>query len=52
MTEAQPPRRIGRSILAVLAGMVVGVAITLVTDEILSMERSCWQRSIAPSMEC
>jgi hypothetical protein len=35
MTEAQPPRRIGRSILAVLVGMVVGVALTLATDEIL-----------------
>ncbi len=35
MTEMQPPRRIGRSILAVLVGMVVGVAVTLATDEIL-----------------
>ena len=35
MTETQPPRRIGRSILALLAGMVVGVALTLTTDEIL-----------------
>jgi hypothetical protein len=35
MTETQPPRRIGRSILAVLVGMVVGVALTLATDEML-----------------
>ena len=35
MTEAQPPRRIGRSILAVLVGMVVAVALTLATDEML-----------------
>lgn len=35
MTEAQPPRRIGRSILALLVGMVVGVALTLATDQVL-----------------
>jgi hypothetical protein len=35
MTETQTPRRIGRSILALLAGMVVGVALTLTTDEFL-----------------
>lgn len=35
MTEAQPPRRIGRSILAVLVGMVVAIALTLATDELL-----------------
>jgi hypothetical protein len=35
MTETQPPRRIGRSILAVLVGMVVAVALTLATDEML-----------------
>jgi hypothetical protein len=35
MAEAKPPRRIGRSILAVLSGMVVTIAITLATDEIL-----------------
>lgn len=35
MAETQSPRRIGRSILALLAGMVVGVALTLATDEIL-----------------
>jgi hypothetical protein len=35
MSEPQAPRRIGRSILAVLAGMVLGVAITLATDEVL-----------------
>jgi hypothetical protein len=35
MTETQPPRRIGRSIVAVLVGMVVAVALTLATDEIL-----------------
>jgi hypothetical protein len=35
MTETQPPRRIGRNILAVLVGMVVAVALTLATDEML-----------------
>jgi len=35
MSDANPPRRIGRSIIAVLVGMVVGIAITLSTDEIL-----------------
>jgi hypothetical protein len=35
MTEAQPPRRISRSILAVFVGMVVAVALTLATDEML-----------------
>ena len=35
MTEGQPPRRIGRSILAVLVGMVVAIALTLATDEVL-----------------
>lgn len=35
MTEAQPPRRIGRSILALLVGMVVGVALALATDQVL-----------------
>jgi hypothetical protein len=35
LTEAQPPRRIGRSVLAVLVGMVVAIALTLATDELL-----------------
>ncbi len=35
MNETQPPRSIGRSIVAVLAGMVVGVALTLGTDVVL-----------------
>ena len=35
MSDTIPPRRIGRSIIAVLVGMVVGIAITLSTDEIL-----------------
>jgi hypothetical protein len=35
MSETNSPRRIGRSIWAVLAGMVVGIAITLVTDVVL-----------------
>ena len=35
MSDSNPPRRIGRSVGAVLAGIVVGVAITLGTDEIL-----------------
>ena len=35
MMEALPPRRIGRSILAVLVGMVVTIAVTLATDEML-----------------
>src|SRR5437879_7155349 len=35
MNETQPPRSIGRSIVAVLAGMVVGVAFTLGTDVVL-----------------
>jgi hypothetical protein len=32
MSERQPPRRIGRSIGAVLAGMFVGIILTLGTD--------------------
>ena len=35
MSDSNPPRRIGRSVGAILAGIVVGVAITLGTDEIL-----------------
>jgi hypothetical protein len=35
MSDTNPPRRIGRSVLAVLAGIVAGIAITLGTDEIL-----------------
>jgi hypothetical protein len=37
MSDTNPPRRIGRSVLAVLAGMVVGIAITLGTDQILHL---------------
>ena len=39
MSDANPPRRIGRSIGAVLAGMVAGIAITLGTDEVLHIIR-------------
>src|SRR5437762_14325966 len=39
MSDTIPPRRIGRSIIAVLVGMVVGIAITLSTDEILHIAR-------------
>jgi peptidoglycan/LPS O-acetylase OafA/YrhL len=35
MSETQPQRRVLRSIGAVLAGMVVGIALTLGTDELL-----------------
>ena len=35
MNEAQRPRRIGRSILAVIAGTVIGVVVTLGTDQVL-----------------
>jgi len=35
MSETDPPRRIGRSIGAVLAGIVVGVVLTLATDAAL-----------------
>ncbi len=35
MNDAQPPRRLGRSIGAVLAGMIVGIVVTLVTDAVL-----------------
>jgi len=35
MSEAQPPRQIGRSILAVIAGILAGVVLTLGTDEVL-----------------
>src|SRR3989440_3843062 len=35
MRDTILPRRIGRSIIAVLVGMVVGIAITLSADEIL-----------------
>jgi len=35
MSDSNPSRRIGRSVAAVLAGIVVGVAITLGTDQIL-----------------
>ena len=35
MNQAQRPRRIGRSIVAVLAGAFAGVAVTLATDALL-----------------
>jgi hypothetical protein len=35
MSETQPPRRIGRSIGAVLAGIVVGIILTIGTDIVL-----------------
>ncbi len=35
MSETQPPRRMLRSIGAVLAGMLVGIVLTLGTDELL-----------------
>jgi hypothetical protein len=35
MSETQPPRRIGQSIAAVIAGMLVGIVITLGTDVVL-----------------
>jgi hypothetical protein len=35
MSETHPPRRIGRSIAAVLAGIVAGVILTLATDIVL-----------------
>ena len=35
MSEPQPPRRIGRSINAVLAGMLVGIVLTIGTDIVL-----------------
>ena len=35
MSETHPPRRIGRSIGAVLAGMFVGIVLTIATDVVL-----------------
>jgi hypothetical protein len=35
MSESHPPRRVLRSIWAVLAGMLVGIVLTLGTDELL-----------------
>jgi len=35
MSEAQPPQRIGRSVGAVLAGMFVGILLTVGTDVVL-----------------
>src|SRR5260370_27775449 len=35
MSETNPPRRIGRSIGAVLTGIVVGIVVTLGTDIVL-----------------
>ena len=35
MSETHPPRRIGRSIAALLAGMFVGIVLTLGTDIVL-----------------
>ena len=39
MNETEPQRNIGRSILAVLAGMVVGIVLTLGTDIALHATR-------------
>jgi hypothetical protein len=39
MNETPPQRHIGRSILAVLAGMIIGIALTLGTDEVLHLAR-------------
>jgi hypothetical protein len=35
MTDTAHPRRIGRSILAVLAGLIAGIVLSLGTDELL-----------------
>ncbi len=35
MSDSNPPRRIGRSVAAVLVGVVVGIVITLGTDIVL-----------------
>jgi len=35
MSDPNPPRRIGRSIAAVLVGMIVGIVVTLGTDMVL-----------------
>ena len=35
MNDPHPPRQIGRSILAVLSGIIAGVAVTLATDFVL-----------------
>jgi hypothetical protein len=35
MSETNPPRRIGRSIVAVLVGIIVGIVATIVTDIVL-----------------
>jgi len=35
MSDPNPPRRIGRSIAAVLVGMIVGIIVTLGTDIVL-----------------
>ena len=35
MSDSNPPRRIGRSIGAVLVGMIVGIVVTLGTDIVL-----------------
>jgi hypothetical protein len=39
MSETHPPRRIGRSIGAVLAGMLVGIVLSLGTDIVLHQIR-------------
>jgi hypothetical protein len=35
MSETNPPRRIGRSIVAVLVGMIVGIVATIASDVVL-----------------
>jgi hypothetical protein len=49
MSEAQPPRQIGRSILALLAGMFTGIFLSLGTDEVLHLAHvySPWGASMA-----
>ena len=37
MSETSSPRHIGRSILAVFVGMIVGIVLTLGTDEVLHL---------------
>jgi hypothetical protein len=37
MSEIQPPPHIGRSVLAILAGIIIGIALTLGTDEVLHL---------------
>ena len=49
MSETHPPRQVLRSIGAVLAGMVVGIALTLGTDELLHIAGSYIIARLAPN---